>query len=61
MGLKMHQFSSNLLTEVKDICDVYLDDIIVMSREVEGEYLLVTHERDICRVLECLKKMEIGG
>ena len=64
MGLKnapiqFQQMMDDLLGELKDICDVYLDDIIISSRMVEGEDLLDTHERDIRRVLDTLKKYRL--
>ena len=43
------------MSEVKDVCDVYMDDINVGSRVIEGEDLLETHNRDLRRVLDALK------
>ena len=64
MGLKnapiqFQQMMDDLLGELRDICDVYLDDIIISSRMVEGEELLVTHDRDIRRVLDTLRKYHL--
>ena len=64
MGLKnapvqFQQMMYDILSEVKGICSVYLDDILVGTKEVEGEDLLVTHEKDLRRVLETLRKAKL--
>jgi len=61
MGLKnapiqFQQMMDDLLEECKDVCDVYMDDLIVGSRMVDGEDLLDTHDKDVRKVLEALKK-----
>ena len=61
MGLKnapiqFQQMMDDLMGDCKDVCDVYMDDLIVGSRMVEGEDLLDTHDRDVRKVLNTLKK-----
>jgi hypothetical protein len=61
MGLKnapvqFQMMMDDILRPVQDICDAYIDDIIVGSVKREDEDLLVTHERDLRRVLELLKE-----
>jgi hypothetical protein len=49
----------DLLEECKDVCDVYMDDLIVGSRMIDGEDLLDTHDRDVRKVLNALKKWDL--
>jgi hypothetical protein len=54
--IQFQQMIDDLLEECKDVCDVYMDDLIVGSRMVDGEDLLDTHDKDVRKVLEALKK-----
>ena len=44
------------LEEVRDIASAYIDDIIISTRAELGEDLLAKHFRDVCRVLDVLRK-----
>jgi len=64
MGLKnapvqFQQMMDDILSPVKDVCDAYIDDIIVGTRVKEGENLIVAHTRDLRRVLDLLKSWEL--
>jgi hypothetical protein len=64
MGLKnapiqFQQMMDDLMSDVKDVCDVYMDDIIVGSRLKDGEDLMETHNRDLRRVLDALKQWNL--
>ena len=64
MGLKnapvqFQQMMDDVLAPVKDICDAYIDDIIVGTRLKNGENLLEAHTRDLRRVLDLLKKWQL--
>lgn len=57
--VQFQQMMDEILAPVKDICDAYIDDIIVGTRVKEGEDMLVVHERDVRRVLELLRKNQL--
>ena len=64
MGLKnapiqFQQMMDDLLEECKDVCEVYMDDIIIMSRPIEGQDIMEIHDRDIRRVLNTLLKWHL--
>ena len=61
MGLQnasqqFQQLIEDRLLPVKDVCDPYIDDIIVGTWVGPGEDLLKAHDSDVRRVLELLKK-----
>ena len=64
MGLKnasvqFQKMMESVLESVKDVADVYIDDIIVGTcLDGEGD-LLVQHEKDLRRVLEVLKEQKL--
>ena len=64
MGLQnasqqFQQLIEGRLLPVKDVCDPYIDDIIVGTWVGPGGDLLTTHDSDVRRVLELLKKSPI--
>ena len=61
MGLKnasvqFQHMMNDVLESVKHIASCYVDDIIVGSRQVEGEDLFVTHDKDLRMVLDLLRE-----
>jgi hypothetical protein len=54
-GIQFQQMMDDRMQTVKDVADPYIDDILVGSREVDGEDILVTHDRDLRRVMDVLK------
>jgi hypothetical protein len=54
-GLQFQQMMDDRLQSVKDVADPYIDDILVGTRAIDGEDIMVTHDRDLRRVLEVLK------
>ena len=64
MGLKnasvqLQKMMESVLESVKDVADVYIDDIIVGTcLDGEGD-LVEQHEKDLRRVLEVLKEQKL--
>jgi hypothetical protein len=61
MGLQnasqqFQQLIEDRLLPVKDVCDHYIDEIIVGTWVGPGEDLLKAHDSDVRRVFEILKK-----
>jgi hypothetical protein len=54
-GIQFQQMMDDRMQSVKDVADPYIDDILVGTRAIEGEDIMVTHDRDLRKVLEGLK------
>jgi hypothetical protein len=52
---QFQQLMEDRLHPVRDVCDPYIDDIIVGTWVDPGEDLFTAHDRDVRRVLELLK------
>ena len=64
MGLKnapiqFQQMMDDLLEPVKDICNAYIDDLIVSTKVEPGEDMSEKHEKDVRRVLYRLLKVKV--
>ena len=64
MGLKNAAIQFQMMVDdrlepVRDIADVYIDDIIVGTRVGEGEDLIAAHDKDLRRVLQLLEKEQL--
>jgi hypothetical protein len=53
---QFQQMMEDLLFPVRDVADPFIDDILIGTRVEPGQDLLKTHEADLRRVLEVLKK-----
>ena len=56
---QFQQMMDDLLAEVKDVCDAYIDDIVVGTRVEPGEDPIEKHNADLRRVLEILKREKL--
>jgi hypothetical protein len=54
-GIQFQQMMDDRMESVRDVANPYIDDILVGTRAIEGEDIMVTHDRDLRRVLEVLK------
>ena len=54
-GIHFQQMMDDRLESVKDVATPYIDDILVGTRAIDGEYIRITHDRDLRRVLDVLK------
>ena len=54
--IQFQQMMDDLLIPVKDVCDAFIDDIIIGTRVEEGEDMFKKHEKVLRRVLEIFRK-----
>ena len=64
MGLKnapiqFQQMMDDLLDPVKDICNAYIDDLIISTKVGPGEDMFEKHEKDVRRVLNRLLEVKL--
>ena len=55
--IQFQEMMEVVLLPVRDVADVYINDIIVGTRVSPGEDAFVKHDADLRRVLEVLKRI----